>query len=216
MLIDAFTKAARQMLDGRMLGILVLALVITVVLTGPFLLVLWLIATLIEWVAPEFAAGLQSGTTWVFWTYVMAPLILAIVGTLLDRIVDAVEARHYPRLPKVRARSTGNLIFYAVRFLGLILLVNLGAYLVSWLTGVPSTLLFVLATGYLIAREYYDTVALRRLDEAAAKRSARANILVLWAAGCVIGIALNIPFANLFVPILGVAAFTHLFHEFNT
>ena len=225
---EAFGLSFRHLGDGRILGILLLAFVITLIVTGPFLLIFVAIFGLLDLILPDslnlpvlgevgflgvFTDGLVSRTTWVFWTYLMSPLILAIVGALLEPIVEAVEARHYPDLPKLRRRPVGEVVGYAVRFLFLILGVSLFAWIVAWITGLPASLLFVLATGYLIAREYYETVALRRMEERDVKRLTRAELPVLWLSGCLIALALNVPVASLIAPLVGVAAFTHLYHR---
>ena len=66
--------------------------------------------------------------------------------------------------------------------------------------------------GYLIAREYTETVALRRMSPADARRLTKDNLPTVWAAGTAVALALNVPLLNLVAPILGVAAFTHLYH----
>jgi uncharacterized protein involved in cysteine biosynthesis len=217
-LAPAFTRALAQLPSPRFLSILAAALGLTLLVTGPFLLVVISIAGLIDIIPlPGF---LQSGSegswlgwsSWLFWTYIMSPLAVAIVALLLDPIVEAVEARHYPDLPQVRRRGLGTVIGYALRFLGLMLGVSLGAALVAWLTPVPGWLVFTAATGYLVAREYAETVALRRMSEPEAKGRFHADLGTLWLAGIGVALALNIPLVNLVAPILGVAAFTHLLH----
>jgi len=227
---QALKLALRQLADGRVLGVLVLALIITIALTGPFLLVFVVIAAILDWITPAsltlpwlgevsflgvFTDGLVSRTSWVFWTYVMSPVAVAIIGALLDSIVDAVEARHHPGLPKVRRRSLFEVIVYAVRFLALMLGVSLLALIVSLFSGIGAPVVFVLANGYLISREYFETVALRRVDAPSAAALTRARLPVLWALGCLLALGLSVPFVNLVVPIVGVAAFTHLFHWLN-
>lgn len=214
----AFGQALAQMPSGKFLGIALLALVLTLVLTGPFLLVVVGLAALVD-VIP-LPAVLQSDTagSWVgwssglFWTYVMSPLAVAIVSLLLEPIVEAVETRHYAHLPKIRRRGIGEAVVYAIRFLGLMLAVSLVASLIAWLTPIPGRLVFTLATAYLLAREYTETVALRRLPATEAKADVARNLVPLWAAGLIVALALNVPVLNLIAPILGVAAFTHLFH----
>jgi len=214
----AFAKAAAQLPSRRFLGILVLALGLTVLATGPFLLIVVGLAALIDVIpAPDLLQS-GSGGSWVgwssglFWTYVMSPIAVAIVSLFLEPIVEAVERRHYPMLETVRRRGMGEAIGYAVRFFGLMLAVSAGAALIAWLTPIPGRLVFTLATGYLVAREYTETVALRRLRAPEAKAAVQQNLIGLWAAGIVVAIGLNVPLLNLVVPILGVAAFTHLFH----
>jgi CysZ protein len=65
----------------------------------------------------------------------------------------------------------------------------------------------------LLGREYFTLVAQRRLPgpEVAALR--RRNRLAIWAAGVLMAVPLTLPLANLVVPVLGAATFTHLFHR---
>jgi uncharacterized protein involved in cysteine biosynthesis len=145
----------------------------------------------------------------------MAPVAGGIMGLFLEKVVAAVEARHFPALAPVRARSLSSSVFYAVRFFGLMVLVSFAALVVSFFSGPLAPVVFVAANGYLMAREYFETVALRRVDEGEAKKLERANIVTLWALGGALALVLTLPFVNLLVPIVGVAAFTHVFHEIN-
>lgn len=225
---QALALALRQLGDRRILGVLGLALVIAAIVTGPFLLVFAAVFGLLEWILPDsltlpwvgevgflgvFTDGLVSRTSWLFWTYLISPLAVAIVGALLDPIVEAVEARHYPDLPAMRRRPVVEIAGYALRFLGLMLAVSAAAWILAWITGIPAALSFVLASGYLIAREYFETVALRRLSPPEARRLGRAQLPALWLTGGLVALALNLPLINLIAPLVGVAAFTHLFHR---
>ena len=67
--------------------------------------------------------------------------------------------------------------------------------------------------GFLLGREYYRMIALRRLGHAEAKSAYRRNFATIWAAGALMAVPLTVPIVNLLVPILGVATFTHLFHR---
>lgn len=225
---QALMLALRQLADGRILAVLLLSLLIALALTGPFLLVFVIIAAILDWILPAslnlpwigqvgflgvFTHGLASKTSWVFWTYVMSPVAVAVIGALLDWIVDAVEARHYPGLPAVRHRSFAQIVGYGIRFLFLMLGVSLAALVVSFFSGVAAPVVFVLANGYLIGREYFETVALRRVSEADAKALTGRMLPLLWLLGSILALGLSVPFLNLVVPILGVAAFTHLYHR---
>ena len=223
----AFALALRQLGDGRILGILLVAVVATLLITGPFLLLFTMLFGLLDLILPDhitlpyfgevgflglLTKGLVSKTGWLFWTYIMSPLILAIVGLLLEPIVEAVEARHYPHLPKVRRRSLAGNIGEALRFLALMIGISFAAWIIAALTPLPAGVVFILAAGYLIAREYFDAVALRRLDRGQAKHAAQVGQPGLWIVGCIVAVSLTIPFVNLITPLVGVAAFTHLFH----
>lgn len=224
----ALTLALRQLTDRRILGILLLALVIAGIATGPFFLIFAVLIGLAELILPDsvelplmgrvgflgmYTDGLFSRTAWLFWTYMMSPLTVAIVGALLDAIVTAVETRNYPGLPPVRRRGFWTAVGYAVRFLLLMLGISLIAWIIAWLTAIPATVVFVLASGYLIAREYFETVAIRRVTDQDAKRIVHRHLPKVWLTGCLVALALNVPIANMIAPIVGVAAFTHLFHR---
>lgn len=217
-ILAAYLKALAQLPGPRMLGVVVLALLLALAVTAPLLLVVLPLAALVDVIpVPAFLQSDAGGSwlgwsSWLFWTYVMSPLAVAIVSLLLDRIVEAVEARHYPGLPEIRRRNLGEQIGYALRFFGLMLGISALAALVAWLTPVPGPLVFTAASAYLIAREHYETVALRRMPATEAKRAVAQHTGALWLAALPVALALNVPLVNLVAPILGVAAFTHLFH----
>ncbi|RME18815.1 MAG: hypothetical protein D6801_00400 [Alphaproteobacteria bacterium] len=228
LVVASLVAAVKQLGDGRILKVLALTLGLMLLVTGPFLVVFVGLAALLEWLLPAslslpwigevgflgvFTAGLVSKTAWVFWTYVMAPLALAIVGMFLETIVDAVEARHYPGLAPLRRRSFAEQIGEAVRFLGLTLAVSLLALVVSMFSGALAPVVFVAANGYLIAREYFATVALRREAARQAQALARAHLPLIWSLGALLAVAMGLPYLNLLTPIVGVAAFTHLYHR---
>ena len=227
-ILPALKDAARQVPSAGFIRVLAGSLILTLVLTGPFLAVFALLAWLIELILPAslslpwlgevsflgtFTQGLVSKTSWIFWTYIMAPVAMAIIGLFLESIVDAVEARFYPALPKVRHRSLAEMTGYAIRFFLMMLGVSALALVVSFSSPLLAPLVFIAANGYLIGREYFETVALRRRSEAEAKRLTRAHLPVLWALGALLALGLNLPFVNLLVPIIGVAAYTHLYHR---
>ncbi len=224
----ALRDALRQLPSVGFLKVLLGALAVTLLLTGPFLAVFAAIAWLIELVTPAslslpwlgevsflgvFTQGLVSKTSWIFWTYIMAPVAIAVMGLFLETVVDAVEARHYPALPTVRHRSLAEMVGYAVRFFLMMLAVSLAAFVASLFVGFLAPVVFVAANGYLIGREYYETVALRRVSEAEARRLTRQNLPVLWALGALLALGLNLPWLNLVVPLIGVAAYTHMYHR---
>lgn len=215
-LISAFWQAIAQLRDRRVLNILLMALAIAVIATGPFLILIIAVAAIIDWLPlPAGIGGEGSWISWssrLFWTYLISPLTVAIIGALLDSIVNAVEAKHYPDLPSVRRRSLSDTILYAIRFLFLMLGVSIVAWLCTWITGLSATIVFMVGSGYLIAREYFETVALRRMDEFDAKKAVSDNLPTLWVAGIVVALGLTVPVLNLIAPLVGAAAFTHLFH----
>ncbi|MCB1374114.1 MAG: EI24 domain-containing protein, partial [Rhodobacteraceae bacterium] len=72
---------------------------------------------------------------------------------------------------------------------------------------------FWLVNGFLLGREYFQLVAMRRLGPEGAARLRRANAGRIWLAGTAMAVPLSVPVLNLLVPILGVAVFTHQLHR---
>ncbi|HHS89608.1 MAG TPA: hypothetical protein ENJ26_04490 [Rhodobacteraceae bacterium] len=227
LLTVALKRAIRAMTDPKVIGILLLSLALMLLLTGPFVGVFLALVWIIELLTPEklnlpwlgevsflgvFTKGLVSRTSWVFWTYIMAPVAVSIVGFFLDRIVAAVEARDYPALPAIRSRTFSESLIYSLRFLALMATVSLAALIASFFAGILAPVIFVLANGYLISKEYFDTVGLRRLPETEVSALEGANQTTLWLLGIGLALGLTVPFLNLLIPIFGVAAYTHVFH----
>lgn len=139
-------------------------------------------------------------------------LATAIMGPMLDQAAAAVEARHYPHLPPARTQGFGEVLAGTLRFLAIMVAINLVAlpvYLLLLLTG----LTFILVTGingYLLGREYFELVALRRLDSGQARLMFKNNLGRLWLAGAVISVLFSVPVLNLAAPVLGCAFMVHV------
>jgi uncharacterized protein involved in cysteine biosynthesis len=66
--------------------------------------------------------------------------------------------------------------------------------------------------GYLLGREYYELVALRRLPAVPLRGRWRAERPRLVLAGAIIAFLLTVPVLNLVAPIIATAFMVHLFH----
>ncbi|KPQ07557.1 MAG: putative protein involved in cysteine biosynthesis [Rhodobacteraceae bacterium HLUCCA12] len=147
--------------------------------------------------------------------FLMVPVASAFTGLFLDDVADSVEARHYPHLSSApRAPFWASLTDSARYFVLLIGLNLLGILLFVFSGGVGIVGLWLI-NGFLLAREYFSMIALRRLPAQAAQELRRRHRFRIWMAGILMSIPLTIPVLNLFVPVLGAAAFTHLFHRLN-
>ena len=67
--------------------------------------------------------------------------------------------------------------------------------------------------GFLLGREYFQVAAMRREGRSGAAALRRRHAGTIWLAGVLMALPLSIPLLNLFVPILGAATFTHLYHR---
>lgn len=139
-------------------------------------------------------------------------LTTAVMGPMLDGAADAVEARHYPHLPPARPLPAAEMLAATLRFLLTMLAVNLLAlpvYAVLLLTGLTFILVTVV-NGYLLGREYFELVVLRRLDAGPARLLLRNNLGRVWLAGAVVSFLFSVPGLNLAAPVLGTAFMVHV------
>jgi uncharacterized protein involved in cysteine biosynthesis len=225
MILNDFLKALGQITDGRFLGVLAIGLGLTIALLVGFYLVF---VTVIGWVVPEsFSLPWIGDITWVdtalTWASVpvmlvlssilMVPVASAFISMFLETIAAAVERKHYPDLPPARSIGVLEGLVDALKFLGVLIGVNLVA-LVLYLIFTPlAPILFWVVNGILLGREYAQLVALRRSDAAGAAAFRRRHRPTIFAAGVLMAVPLTIPVVNLLVPILGAATFTHLHHR---
>jgi CysZ protein len=136
-------------------------------------------------------------------------LTLLVLGFFLDGVLAAVERRHYPALGPPRALGIGAALRSALRIVALAAVLNLLA-LPFYLIPAINFLVYYVLNGYLVGREYFELVALRRMEGAAARamwRWHRGNLIL---AGMIIVFLLSLPLVNLVAPVVAAAFMLHL------
>ena len=139
------------------------------------------------------------------------PLVATIVvGLFLEEVADAVDARHYPDNPAAPGQSIASSVISAAKLVVVALTLNI---LVLPLYLIPGLNVFVFygLNGYLLGREYFELVALRRMEPRAAlwlRGQSRWRVLV---GGILITILFSIPVINWLMPIIATAFMVHEF-----
>jgi CysZ protein len=142
------------------------------------------------------------------------PAIVGLVaGLFLDDVAEAVEARHYPALPPPRRQRIGEIVWGSARFFLALVAFNLVAVGIVLVVPGVNLIVFWLVNGYLLGREYFELVAARRFEPAAARALWRERQGRFIVAGLVLAAILLVPVVNLMVPVLGAAFMTHVFHR---
>ncbi|NIA71981.1 hypothetical protein HBA54_25605 [Pelagibius litoralis] len=167
---------------------------------------------LIDWLVNAAAIGAIAVVSFFLFPAVM----VTIMALLLDEIAGAVERRHYPDLPPARSQPIaeailGNVIFVAVTLILNLLVLPLYLILI-WLPPL-NLVLFYLLNGYLLGREYFEMVSVRRLDlpqSRQLRRRFRGRVIL---AGAVVTFLLTIPLVNLVTPIIATAFMLHIFED---
>jgi len=230
-MIAHFMKAAMQLDDPRLRRVLWFSIFLSILVFIVLWTGLWALATVlpfdsvpgVEWLkdalgaAFDWLAGfLFAGTLLLLSLMLFPAVITVIVGFFLEQVAAAVEARHYPGLPPPRMISLSETVISSVRFALVTLVVNLLAlplYVILIFLPPMNLVLFYLVNGYLVSREYFELVALRRLDPAAAERLRRRHRGRLQFAGVLLTLLMTIPLVNLLTPVVGTAFMVHVFQN---
>lgn len=148
-------------------------------------------------------------------TFFLFPAVVTAIGSLmLDKVVDAVEARHYPDRPMAAGQSLGESIGPALKFLGVTVGLNL---LCLPLLLIPPIFPFVYygLNGYLLSREYFELVSMRRLTTADSNAMRLRWRTPLFLAGVGFAFMLTVPILNWIAPVVATAATVHLFEAWR-
>ena len=159
----------------------------------------------------ETAVDLLGGLATLILTWFLFPGIMsALIGLFLEDIAGAVEARHYPSLPKAKGLPATAAVLTTLRFLGVVIILNI-PLLIFLLFPPVFPFVFYAVNGYLLSREYFELVALRRIGPEEMRSLRRVHRGRLFMAGVMITLLLTVPLVNLLAPIVATAAMVHLF-----
>ena len=229
--LDSLFTAITQLTDPRLrrvvwTGILGSFSIFLVMWTG-----LWFLTGALDWTqisyigwlfdrmggAAAWLGGLVFLTSIVAVSFLMFPAVVTIiVGFFLEEVVGAVEAEHYPGLPPARTQPTAEVLSITVRFALLVIGVNLVAvpfYLLLMFLPPMNIVLYYLLNGYLVGREYYELVALRRLEPGPARRLRKAHKGRMLFAGVLLVFFMTIPIINFVTPVVAAAFMVHVFQN---
>lgn len=167
--------------------------------------------------AIEWLVSLGGVAAVVLASFLLFPAVMGLVlGEFVEPAADRVEARHYPELPQAQEQPFLEGIRDTLSLAGVTIFFNLLAlpvYLILSIVPPFNVFVFYGLNGYLLGREYFEVVAVRRLTrtDAQALRARHRGRLTL--AGVVIAIMLTIPVLNLLAPVVATAFMVHVFER---
>lgn len=225
MILTDFLKALGQIGDRRFRKVLLLGIGLTLLLLAVITVI---VVTAVGWFVPETVTlpwigeigWVDNALSWaviplmlVLSVVLMVPVASAFTSIFLDEVADAVEEVHYPQLSQAPRASFADGLRDSVAFLGVLIGANLLAVVAYLIVPPAAPFIFLLMNGYLLGREYFQLVAMRRLGRDGAKLARSRHSLKIWMAGTLMALPLTVPVVNLLIPILGAATFTHLYHR---
>jgi CysZ protein len=212
-MIRALLLALRQLTDPAVQRLLLRCVLLTlatfVVLIGAVAALLFgLDLTGLSWLDPVLATAGSAVALVLAW--LLFPVAVGLIlGLFAEDVVDLVERRHYPALPKAPGMSLAAQVYTGVRFLIVALPLNLIALPLYLIPG-ANLPVYLALNGYLLGREYFELVAGQRLPLREVSRLRREQRGRLWLAGVVIALMLLIPLFNLVAPVVAIAFMVHL------
>ncbi len=225
MIVDAFVRGWADLTRPAALKVLAKGIGLA---TALLLALAFGLFALVGWITPDsFTLPWLGEVTWLAPALSIASLLLVLIasiflmvpvasvftGFFLENVAEIVEEAHYPGLPAVRRLGLTESLGDTLRFFGLVLGANIVALFLYPFTFVFAPLVFFALNGYLLGREYFQLAAYRRMSRPEAQALYAAHKGKVWLAGALMAVPLSVPLLNLAVPVVGAAAFTHLFHR---
>lgn len=214
----AFLKAFGQLADGATRRVIWLSLGAAIAVFAA----LWLTIGAVIESTELFASGwLETIVDVLGWaatlvlTWFLFPAVFTVISSLfLDRVAGATEARHYADLPEAPGAGLGAALGATAGFLAAMVVLNL-VMLIFLLIPPLFPFVFYGVNGYLLGREFFELVALRRIGLEEVRHLRKAHRGRLFLAGIVIALLFTVPGLNLVAPVIATAAMVHLFEKFR-
>jgi uncharacterized protein involved in cysteine biosynthesis len=229
-MLNDLSKAIAQLRDPKLLKILLMSLAMAVLVMG--LLIFGVIYVIGGWdVNTGGLFGISFLDIALQWLVDTAGVALAVVIALmlfpaaaiglqslfLDSVAEAVEKKHYPRLPPARKQRMTEIVGTALKLMAIVLGLNILLLFVWVLLLIIATPLapipYYLVNGYLLGREYFELLALRRMDPLQAAVLRKQKLGGNMMDGIILTLLFTIPIVNLVGPMVAAAYMTHRFHR---
>jgi uncharacterized protein involved in cysteine biosynthesis len=168
--------------------------------------------TVFGWRPLDWLVDLVGGLAALVLSWLLFPAVATVIlGLFVDRVAAAVEALDYPGLGPPRRQPWGEVVAVTLRLTAAATLLNIVALPLYPLVPGINLVLFLAVNGYLFGRGYFEAVALRRLDAAAAKSLRRRFAGHVFLGGVVVAGLFALPLVNLVAPVIATAFMVHVF-----
>ncbi len=217
-MLVALARALGQLFDGRILALIGGCVILSLAtFVGAWFAMHWVLSTLLAgWETTGTIVDWLGGFATIVAAWFLFPLVTsAFVGLFLESAARAVEARHYPGLGAAPGLPLLAGIGASVRFLAVVLGANALLLVLAVFFPIAYPVAYLLVNGFLVGREYFELVAMRRLRPDAVRALRLAHHGELLATGIAFALAFTVPFLNLVMPIVATATMVHLFESWR-
>ncbi len=229
MIRSSYTEAFRQLREPRFRQTALIGAALSLVLLFVLYVLLIQIFAAIEGETFVYSDGtrmdrlgnyfsvISVATMLMLSVFLMAPVASLFTGLHLNAVADDVEARHYPQLSATVRQDKQKLWLDSIRYFSLMLGINMVSFMAFAIFGLLwGVVFFWMLNGWLLSREYVTMIIERSADRPTIRNFRQSHRTTLLLAGVTLAVLLSVPFLNLLMPVVGVAAFTHLTHALAT
>jgi len=160
----------------------------------------------LDWLIDLLGALAALALSWLLFPAVVTMMM----GLFLDRIAGAVEALDYPGRGPARRAPIRETTMTTLRLMGLTVILNVLALPVYVLMPGMNFFVFLGLNGYLFGREYFEVVALRRLELTTVRALRTRFAGRVFLGGIAIAGLFAVPLVNLVAPVIATAFMVHL------
>lgn len=212
MFFRSFLRTLRTLKSPHFLGLLVKSAVITLLAFCVFMAlaaVSFRQLVFLEDTGLDFLLDmLLTFGAWIGGWFLLPVMLPAIAAFFQETIANRIEERDYPAfMPPAVERPWLVELWEESKFVLLLLALNL-----LMLPFIFFPVIYYGVNGYLIGREFFETVAARHIGKREAKKLRRTHNFAAFLGGLLIVLMTNIPFVQLISPFVGVALMVHLYH----
>ena len=192
---------------------------LSLALAAASFVVLWLALAIVldhgarfGWRPLDWVVDLLGAVATLVLSWLLFPAVVTMVmGFFLERIAGAVEALDYPGSGPARRAPIAETVKTTLRLMGLTIALNVLALPVYVLAPGLNFFVFLGLNGYLFGREYFEVVALRRLELTAARAVRTRFTGRVFLGGVAIALLFAVPLVNLVAPVIATALMVHFF-----
>lgn len=180
---------------------------------GDYLLSLW--GWGIELGTWKYTIGLAMGLLLIW--FLFRSVAILVIWIFADDIAEAIEWEHYSHsaLSATKPSWMKSLVIGLRSLLRAIVynLLALPLYIIALFTVVGTPIIFLIINGLLLGKELEEMIALRHQSPIDSTNDWSMGKFERFSLGFAMNAAMMIPFVNFLIPVIGVAAATHMMHR---
>lgn len=158
-------------------------------------------------------AGFLGGFLAIALSLIFFPTLCMVVSAFfLEDVASAVEKRYGYPIEINREQSFREIVVTGIKFALVSILLNV-LVLPLYFIPVLNVIALYSINGYLVGREYFEIVALRKINADKTSFIRKKSNTSITISGALIAFFMTIPLFNLFAPVIGIAFMVHKFEE---